>query len=119
MHADLDTPAAPPRRKATGVAGHLRQAILALTDGMGEIVRHSEKPWASITFEGSRHTLGIVFDGADAVAAGEALIAALPDHEFAVPGQLVAEATVTAADHVMLPRPRLSLTCEILLLKDC
>ena len=50
--------------------------------------------------------------------AGEALIAELPDHEFAIPGQIVADAAITAADHVLAPAPCLTVTCELLLLKD-
>ena len=106
------------RRIAYGTAGKLRAALEALAEGMGRIERQSEKAWASVTFEGARHTVAIVFEGTDACDAGERFIAALPDHEFAIPGQLVAEATVTAADHRMVPHPRLSVTCELLLLKD-
>ena len=49
---------------------------------------------------------------------GEALIAMLPDHEFALPGQLVADASVSAVDHALAPSPRLTVTCELLLLED-
>ncbi|ROT94328.1 hypothetical protein EB810_14320 [Altererythrobacter sp. FM1] len=81
-------------------------------------VRHIERPWTSVTFEGSRHTFGLRFEGCDAIAAGEAFIAALPDHEFAIPGQLVAEATVVEVDHTLVPIPVLALRCELLMLKD-
>jgi len=37
------------------------------------------------------------FCGPEAMAAGEELIERPPDHEFAIPGQLVADATITAA----------------------
>jgi len=46
------------------------------------------------------------------------LIAELPDHEFALPGQLVADASVSAVDHALAPSPRLTVTCELLLLED-
>ena len=52
------------------------------------------------------------------VEGGEALIAALPDHEFALPGRLVADATVSAVDHAAGPPPRMVVTCELLLLED-
>ena len=72
-------------------------------------------PWASITFAGTRHTVSMCFSGIAAVEGGEALIALLPDHEFAIPGQLVADATVIAVDHRVMPEPRMAVTCELLL----
>ncbi|WP_374405022.1 hypothetical protein [Pelagerythrobacter sp.] len=104
-----------PRRTT---ADRLRDALGRLADEQASFRRHDEKPWASITFEGARHTVEIVFDGAEAVEAGERFIADLPDHEFAIPGQLVAEATVTAVDHTLLPHPRMEVRCELLLLVD-
>ena len=118
MSADAPALTRPPRRAAPGTSGHLRQALSALGGDRGEILRLSEKAWASITFEGARYTVELVFEGPDAVDAGEQFIADLPEHEFAIPGQLVAEATVIAADHRVAPSPRLAVTCELLLLKD-
>ena len=51
-------------------------------------------------------------------AAGEMLIAALPEHEFTLPGQLVADAAVARVDHEMLPEPKLTVELELLLLVD-
>lgn len=100
------------------VADRLREALLALAGGRAEMLRHSEKAWASVTFEGSRHTLKLRFDGVEAVEAGELFIAALPEHEFAIPGQLVADATVTHVDYTLLPHPRMEIASELLLLAD-
>lgn len=52
------------------------------------------------------------------MAAGERFIAALPDHEFSIPGQLVADATVTEVNQSTLPDPRMVVTCALLLLED-
>jgi hypothetical protein len=105
----------PPRR---GAGAHLRDALMALGDWRGQALSHREKAWASVTFAGARHTLTLLFAGEDAVAAGEALIAALPDHEFAIPGHLVADAALVEVDHRLLPAPRLVVTCELLLLEE-
>ena len=118
MPADAATSPPPVRRAPVGTAGRLRQALVELAGGQGAVVRQAERPWASITFEGARHTAELVFEGSEAAEAGEAFIAALPEHEFAIPGQLVAEATVIAVDHALAPLPRLAVTCELLLLKD-
>ena len=106
---------APPQR-STG--DRLREALLALGDFRGQVIAHTEKSWASITFSGARHTLALLFAGDEAVEAGERFIAALPDHEFAIPGQLVADAAVTEAEHRLLPSPRLVVQCELLLLEE-
>ena len=92
--------------------------MLALGDFRGQVITHTETAWASITFSGSRHTLALLFAGEEAVEAGERFIAALPDHEFAIAGQLVADATVTEAEHRLLPTARLVVQCELLLLEE-
>lgn len=114
----IDPPArrAAPARRST--ADRLREALLALGDYRGQVVTHTEKAWSSITFSGSRHTLALLFAGEEAVEAGERFIAALPEHEFAIPGQLVADATVSEAEHRLLPHLRLAVRCELLLLEE-
>lgn len=118
MFADLAAPTrrVPPPRRST--SDRLRDALLALGDFQGQVLSHSEKAWASITFAGARHTLALLFAGEEAVAAGEAFIAALPEHEFALPGQLVADATINEVEHRLLPSPRLVVQCELLLLEE-
>ena len=110
-----EPPATPRIRK--GTSGHLRDALLTLADGHARIEAHREKSWASVTFAGARHRLLLVFEGEAAVGAGELFIANLPEHEFAIPGQLVAEATVAAVEHHLAP-PHMTVTCELLLLED-
>lgn len=118
MQAEPNHRPYPLRKLPVGAAGHLRDQLDALAQGGAKVLRHTEKAWASITFEGSRHTLELLFDGGEAVAAGETFIAALPEHEFAIPGQLVADAEVTRVEHILLPHPRLTVECELLLLRD-
>lgn len=108
--------AAPSKRR--GPAERLRNKLIEMAGGHGEVVHHSEKAWASITFSGSRHSVRMVFDGADAVEAAETLIARLPDHEFSIAGQLVADANVTSVEHTLIPAPRMLVECELLLLLD-
>jgi hypothetical protein len=116
MHTDLSLGRAPAKtRRAPGE--RLREALLDLAQRRAEVLSHSEKSWASITFAGSRHRLKLAFDGDAAIGAGESFIAFLPEHEFAIPGQLVADATVTEVDHELHP-PRLQVICEILLLQE-
>lgn len=97
---------------------HLLSEVLQLAGPRVEFLRHSERPWASATFSGSRHHIALAFTGSGAVEDGERFIAALPDHEFAVPRQLVADATVASAGHETVPQSRLTVEVELLLLED-
>lgn len=101
-----------------GAIDHLRKAISSLSEGQAEWLRHEEKGWASITFTGARHTIVLGFNGADALDAAESFITQLPEHEFTIPGQLVADATISAVNHTMLPEPHMIVTAELLLLED-
>lgn len=98
-------------------AVRLRAEIVALAGGHGNLLVHSERSWASITFAGRRHRLTYAFDGAEAVEHAETMIALLPEHEFAIPGQLVADAAVVSVDHRIHP-PRLVADLELLLLDE-
>ena len=85
-----------PRRTT---ADRVREALLMLAEGRASLLSHEEKAWSSITFSGTRHEVMLDFDGKEAVETGEDFIANLPDHEFRIPGQLVADATVREVDH--------------------
>lgn len=104
----------PSRRLSPGE--RLLREVRELAGPLTEVVSHNETPWASITFTGARHTIVLRFAGSDAVSDGEALVVALPDHEFRLRSQLVADASVTRVDHELLPAPLMEVECELLLL---
>jgi hypothetical protein len=101
-----------------GTSAKLRQALLDLANGQATILSHREKSWASITFAGTRHRLELEFAGGEAISAGEMFIVFLPEHEFMLPGQLVADAAVAAVDHRLAPEPKLLVSVELLLLEE-
>lgn len=110
---------------ATARGPHVRRpwlqllaAVMDLAGGQAELLRHSERPWASITFTGSRHNLTLAFTGPEVMAIGETFIAVLPEHEFNLPRQIVADAAVLSVEHVLLPAPRLTVEIELLLLEE-
>ncbi len=107
--------AARKRRRTPGEK--LAEALRELAQGRARILSHKESSWASIAFSGARHRLELLFEGHEAVEAGECFIAFLPEHEFAIPGQLVADAAVMEVDHRLEP-PQLRVTCELLLLEE-
>ena len=96
----------------------LLSQILKLAGDQAEIVRHAERPWSSVTFSGGRHTVVLTFTGLSALEAGDDFIAALPEHEFTIPRQIVADATITAADQQTIPEPKMTIEAEILLLEE-
>ncbi len=110
-------PPGSPIRHRRRPADALREALLGLARERAVILGHCETSWASITFTGARHRLQLLFDGAEAIEAGERFIVLLPEHEFDIPGQLVADAAVTEVDHRLQPQ-RMQVTCELLLLED-
>ena len=96
----------------------LLSALMELAGRKAELVRHSERSWASATFSGTRHEVVLSFTGAEAVAAGELFIDTLPEHEFTIAGNLVADAAIAAVEHTALPEPKLVVTAELLLLEE-
>jgi len=97
-----------------GLLGELTK----IAGGGTQLLRHAERPWSSNTFSGARHTFHLAFEGPANVAGGEHLIAALPDHEFSLPGRIVADATVIAVEHSLIDGPRLTITAELLVLDE-
>lgn len=104
-----------PRRTS---ADRLREALIVLCAGHSDIMTHEERAWTSITFSGTRHEVVLSFEGAQAVAAGEHFIAALPEHEFSIPGQLVADASIREVDHRFGASERMVVTAVLLLLEE-
>ncbi len=115
--SDESKPPRPPRTRRS-TADRLREALADLHEHRGQVLTHTETAWASITFAGTRHSLALLFSGDEALVAGERFIAELPEHEFAIPAQLVADAGVIEVEHRLLPEPRLLVRCELLLLED-
>jgi hypothetical protein len=68
----------------------LTNALLKLATP-AEIPESRERPWASVTFTGARHWFALSVGPARA----EGIAAMLPDHEFDLPGHLVADIAVT------------------------
>ncbi len=118
MRLDMDAHPAALRRARRSSGDRLREALLALARGHGRFESHAEKAWASITFAGTRHSVRMVFKGSDSIAAGEQFITELPEHEFAIAGHLVADATIVSVQHNLLSGPKLTIECEVLLLED-
>ncbi|MEE4153680.1 MAG: hypothetical protein V2I27_05935 [Erythrobacter sp.] len=118
--ASLETKSARPARPRVrrSLADRVHEALFELAEREAAILTHEETCWASITFTGTRHEVVLDFQGTQAVAAGEDFIVSLPEHEFRIPGQLVADASVRAVDHRFGADERLIVTCVLLLLEE-
>lgn len=103
-------------RRTTG--DRVREALLTLAEGRADLLTHEEKAWNSITFSGTRHEVMLDFNGAESVEVGEEFIANLPEHEFRIPGQLVADATIREVDHSFGADERMVVTAVLLLLEE-
>ena len=106
------------REGARGPWLALVSQVLHLAGPGAQFERHFERPWSSSTFSGSRHTIRLAFEGPEPVEQGEAFIAALPEHEFSLSGQLVADATITKVEHSLVDGPRMELEAELLVLDE-
>jgi hypothetical protein len=96
---------------------HLAECLRTLADDQVRLVSHKQQNWASITFAGSRHEVDLLFDGDDAVEAGERFLVAFPDHEFDLPGQLVVDAAITVVEHRLQPA-RMRVMVEVMLVEQ-
>lgn len=114
--AVADEPAGPHARRPWL---QLLSAVLGLAGPHAGLLRHAERAWASVTFSGTRHTIELQFSGAYGIADAERFIEALPEHEFDLSRQIVADAQVTAMKQAILPAPHAVVEIEILLLDDC
>lgn len=119
--APLTAPVMAPSRRRVGL-GSLSwlRLLIALLDLGGpdcDLCEHAEHDWASATFTGTRHSVTLRFTGYAGLTAAEDFMLALPDHEFDLPGQIVADASILAVDQSLLLRPALTLTCELLLVE--
>ena len=109
---------APHPRVRISPGERLLRAVLALAGPEADLMEHSEAPWASVTFAGTRHTIVLRYEGWEACDAAETLLATLPEHEFTSPRTLVADAAVVRLDQVVLPEPCMTLELALLLLDD-
>lgn len=83
------------------------------------ILLKRERPWASITFSGTRHLFEIDCAAGDAERIRQKLEESLPEHEFDLTGYFVADALVEAAPDHAGPDEQLQTVCiDILTITD-
>lgn len=81
----------------------LTEQLHDLTGPGCEIHLKRERPWASITFSGTRHLFQIECAGGDAKRVRQKLEGSLPEHGFDLAGHFVADALVKAGSDQVEP----------------
>lgn len=118
IHLERPALATSPRKAEREFRQRLLNALTELSGRQAEVLHHSDRPWTSATFTGSRHRVMLAFVGERAIEAGEEFIAELPEHEFDIPGQLVADALVIGVEHDCGAWPHMTVEVELLLLEE-
>jgi hypothetical protein len=80
-------------RYHSNTADRLIRMLLEIAGPHSKLIDAHEREWASATFSGARHsiTLDVPLTPADPPVA----LCSLPDHDFALRGEIVADCTVT------------------------
>jgi len=80
----------------------IARQIEALAGNRVSVTMKRERPWASITFAGTRHSFAVDWEGTAKPDVMHNLAKALADHEFAIPGYFVADILVTEQSDLQL-----------------
>lgn len=91
-----------PKTRRRDPGSLLASQLEALAGSRARVTLKRERPWASITFSGTRHSFAVDWPGAAESGDMENLATALPDHEFAIPGYFVADILVTEQSEARL-----------------
>ena len=102
------------KERSANPGSALEQGLRKLVGRDAERRWHTYTPWASITFQGTRHGVKYRFRGHKAVSAGERFIAGLDEEALKVRGRIVASASVVAVTQTV---DQLDVTIEALLLE--
>lgn len=115
----VDTARPGPASSAAERAGkRLVTALQDMVGGCADLLALEERAWASATFSGARHTVTLRFTGAEDCETADIFVEVLPEHEFGLPGLLVADAQVRAVTYDCLPQPSMTVEAELLVLNE-
>jgi hypothetical protein len=98
MPVEQAHPKARPRSPGSLIASQIE----ALAGNRVTVAMKRERPWASITFAGTRQSFVIDWQGTAEPDGMHNLAKALPDYEFAIPGYFVADMLVTEQSDLRL-----------------
>ncbi|MEZ5707883.1 MAG: hypothetical protein R3E02_00670 [Blastomonas sp.] len=96
----------------------LIRTMIELSGGAARLEEHGGRSWASATFAGMRHSMRLSFAGAG-VSRGEWLASILPEHEFTLPGHILADIAIVEMHRREEGEPALTLEIEALTVEDC
>lgn len=98
----------------------LLACILALAGPNAGVESASVQPWASATFQGSRHKAVLIFTGDNAQLATALFIDQAPEAEFAIAGHIVANLAIDGRciDQDAAEPPQARVALSALLIED-
>ncbi|WP_417593420.1 hypothetical protein [Parasphingorhabdus sp.] len=73
----------------------LARQLEALAGDQPHVTIQRERPWASITFTGTRHSFAVNWPNAPSPDQRDNIAKTIAEHEFAIPGYFVADMLVT------------------------
>ena len=95
------------------------RVVKQVTSGLGpdvELITAAEREWESATFSGTRHCLDLAIGLPQADAPPPRFLTALPDHEFDLPGEIVADCCVMLGQRETGASGQTRLHCRVELL---
>ncbi|MGV3770515.1 MAG: hypothetical protein ACO1NM_10840 [Sphingobium phenoxybenzoativorans] len=99
----------------------LMASILALAGPNASVESISVHPWASATFQGSRHKIVLIFTGDNAQQRVALFIDQAPEAEFAISGHIVADLAIDGRwtdPNAALDPPQVRVALSALLIED-
>ncbi len=99
------------RRK--DIAARLVRTVLGGLGPDAMLLKADEREWASATFSGARHGIDLTIRLAAADAPPPRFLADLPEWEFDLPGEIVADCSVAVGQRERGPTGAWQLPCRI------
>lgn len=91
----------PLRQRKADPHERLIRALLDMAGEGTELLSAATRPWASATFQGSRHEATLRFSGGKADGRASAMAMHVPEAEFAIPGHIVADVSVDSRERFL------------------
>lgn len=98
------------------IAARLVRTVVGGIGPQATLLKADEREWASATFSGARHGLDLVITLPAADTPPPAFLGRLPEWEFDLPGEIVADCAVTLAQRERRADGLWQLPCRVELL---
>lgn len=94
------------------------EALMHLAGDHGRLLWHHSKKWASASFVGTRDEICLEYNGAEAMAAGTAMVDHIVEQHIRLQGRIVADVRLGFNRRLQKPAPRFVAVLELLIVED-